>query len=88
MIGAAHNKVEYPAPRNKPFVIGAAHSPRFDSRPAVPRSDDGFVIGAAVGTGGRSDLIRQAVKRPELRQLSKPARRRDIVVIGLRHDKK
>ena len=88
MIGGAY-KVDSPAPKNKPFVIGAAHAPRFDSRPAVPRNDDdGFVVGAAASTGGRSGLTRPAVRRPEPRQLNKPARRRDFVVVGLRHDKK
>jgi len=83
VIGAALNEIEAPAPRSKPFVIGAAQ-PRFQSRPAAPRKDDGFVIGAAKRTGGQA---RQAVRRPEPRQLSKPARR-DFVVVGLRHDKK
>ena len=85
MIGAALNDVAPKAPRSKPFVIGAAE-PRFQSRPAAPRNDDGFVIGAAKGnTGGQG---RKAVRRPEPRQLSKPTGRRDFVVIGLRNNKK
>ena len=86
MIGAALNEVDPPAARTKPFVIGAAQ-PRFSSRPAVaPRGDDGFVIGAA--TGGRTGSASRAIKRPEPRQISRPAGRRDYVVVGLRHDKK
>jgi len=83
VIGAALNEVDPPTVRSKPFVIGAAQ-PRFDSRPAVPRNDDGFVIGAAKGTGGQTGLAR----RPEPRQLNKPVGRRNFVVVGLRHDKK
>ena len=87
MIGAALNEVQPSPARSKPFVIGAAQ-PRFDRRPAVPRNDDGFVIGAAPGTGGRSGAARKLASRPEPRQLSKPTGRRNFVVVGLRHDKK
>lgn len=88
VIGAALNRPKPGVPRERPFVIGAAHSPRFDSRPAVPRNDQEFVIGAAVGSGDRSSLTRPATRVKEPRQISQPTRRRDIVVIGLRHDKK
>ena len=84
MIGAALNEPQPAAPRSKPFVIGAAQ-PRFNSRPAASRKDDGFVIGAAERTGGQT---RKAIRRPEPRQLSKPSGRRDYVVVGLRHDRK
>lgn len=89
VIGAALNEARSPAPRNTPFVIGAAN-PRFTSRPAVPRNDDGFTIGAAARTRGRKSLARKSLPRtPEPRQISKPARSdRKFVVIGLRHDKK
>ena len=87
MIGVALNDVEPSPARSKPFVIGAAQ-PRFASRPAVPRNDDGFVIGGGASTGGRTGSARKAARRPEPRQLSKPAGRRNFVVVGLRHDKK
>ena len=84
MIGAAYSK-KPTAPRERPFVIGAAHSPRFDSRPAVPR-DDEFVIGAAANTGGRSSPARPAIRRNEPKQITRKTGRG--IVIGLRHDKK
>ena len=81
------NDAEPSPARSKPFVIGAAQ-PRFDTRPAVPRKDDGFVIGAAARTGGQTALARKPVRRPEPRQLSRPAAKRNFVVVGLRHDRK
>ena len=86
MIGAALNEVQPSPARSKPFVIGAAQ-PRFNTRPAVPRNDDGFVIGAAERTGGQTSSVRKPARRPAPRQLSKPTGRRNFVVVGLRHDK-